>query len=89
MVKFIIEVEDEYINEFADIDKFKENVSDDAKGTEVVHKLLSAVTFTKLKEDIDKGQREFVINLNNVNKNARRLFDNAVDMAATLHVIKN
>lgn len=89
MVKFIIEVEDEYINDVADIDKFKESVSDDVKGTEVVNKLLSAVTFTKLKEDIDKGQREFVINLNNVNKNARRLFDNAVDMAATLHVIKD
>ena len=59
MAKFIIEVDDDFIQESADFEKAKQKINPEGKGSDVMKVLFDAIAYSTIARRIDKGQTEF------------------------------
>ena len=73
MIKFIIEVSEEYIRQNADV----ENVTKKAEGENAnpLKALFDAIAYSAIEKKIDKGVNEFVISQDNFDDGDKKLFD--------------
>ena len=72
MVKFIIEVGEDYIRANADSDKAKKNINNPLGA------LINLIGFTAVEKQIDKGKHDFLISpdkFNSTNEHAEEIFD--------------
>lgn len=86
MIKFIIEVSEDYIRESADAKK----ILDDASlkdGQNAIAKLVNMFGYTDVIKKMDEGKTEFVITRDNIDPKVSELFDHTADNAALLAVM--
>lgn len=83
MVKFIIEVSEDYIREFADAEKMLDDASRE-DGKSAIAKLVHMFGYTEVVKKMDEGKTEFVITRDNVDPKASEIFDNTLSNAALL-----
>ena len=74
MVKFIIEVDDEYLKEKFDTDKMISRISDEKSLAEV---LMDALVYSYLKKEIGDGVSEFTVSSIGMEGEKKELFDRA------------
>ena len=86
MVKFIIEVSEDYINEHADLDKVKE-IAKSSNGKSALVSMLTCLTFSGVKKRVEEGETEFVISKEGLEEKASEIYDHAVDVISSLVVI--
>jgi len=86
MVKFIIEVSEDYINEHADMERMKE-VAENSDGKKTLNVMLSCITFGQCKKAIEEGTTEFVISPDNLDEKAMNIYDHLTDIASSLFTI--
>lgn len=83
MIKFIIEVEEGYINKNADPDfSFKKAMMQD--GRDAISSMVDMISFSTIQKKVKEGQTEFVINPEKLEKKAYQIFDHAVSEVAAL-----
>lgn len=83
MIKFIIEVEEGYINKSADPKVLFEK----AKllgGKEAISIMADMIYFSAVQKKVKEGQTEFVINQEKLKKDAYKIFDHVVAKVAAL-----
>jgi hypothetical protein len=86
MVKFVIEVSEDYINEHADMNKLKE-IAENTDGKNTLMSMMSCITFGECKKAIEEGKTEFVISPDKLDKKTVTIYDRLTDLATTLVTI--
>ena len=86
MVKFIIEVSEDYIRESADAKKMLGNASQEG-GQNAIAKLVNMFGYTEVVKKMDEGKTEFVITRDNIDPKVSEIFARAVGDAALLAVM--
>ena len=86
MVKFIIEVSEDYIRESADAKKMLGNASQEG-GQNAIAKLVNMFGYTEVVKKMDEGKTEFVITRDNIDPKMSELFGQTADNAALLAVM--
>lgn len=74
MAKFIIEVDDKVIRNYADHEQMKEKVTEETDGTRVMKALFDMITATAIARKLDKGVTEFHITREMMDKDTSREF---------------
>lgn len=82
-IKFIVEIDEQYIREHANPEKMKELVENGSK-EDLMMGLADMFSFGSVEKAIDKGTTKFTINRENINPNANGIFENAVSKLAAL-----
>ena len=83
MIKFIIEVEEGYINKNADPNvSFEKSMLLGGKGA--ISSMVDMISFSAVQKKVKEGQTEFVINQEKLEKKAYQIFDHAVSEVAAL-----
>ena len=86
MIKFIIEVSEDYIRESADANKMLDNASQEV-GQNAIAKLVNMFGYTEVVKKMDEGKTEFVITRDNIDPKMSELFGHTADNAALLAVM--
>lgn len=86
MIKFIIEVSEDYIREFADAEKMLDDASREG-GTSAIAKLVHMLGYAEVVKKMDEGKTEFVITRDNIDPKVSEIFARAVGDAALLAVM--
>lgn len=83
MIKFIIEVEEGYINKNADPEvSFEKTML--MSGRDAISSMVDMISFSAVQKKVKEGQTEFVIKQENLEDKAYRIFDHAVAEVAAL-----
>lgn len=83
MVKFIVEVDEEYIHKNADFNFMFEQAKN-MEGIGSIAKMAEAIGFSAVKKKIEAGEKEFVITRDKIEERAYNIFD---DVAARLSAL--
>ena len=86
MIKFIIEVSEDYIREFADAEKMIDDASREG-GKSAIAKLVHMLGYAEVVKKMDEGKTEFVITRDNIDPKMSELFGHTADNAALLAVM--
>lgn len=84
MAKFIIEVSDELIRDYADFDRNQARLAEAVEKCDILSVFADMVIFGKLKSALDEGASEFVLSEDEVADKEQSLFKNALRLFATL-----
>ena len=87
-IKFIIEIDEQYVRDCADPTKSAENAIGGGK-IDFLKGLFNFIGFSFVKKGIDAGTTEFVINRDNIDGRANEIFDHALsDLAILVGITK-
>ena len=75
MVKFIIEVDDEYIRERSNVDFFQKQAIEEGKDANLARLFLNMVGFHGINDKIEKGKTEFQISRDMLSDGMQEFFD--------------
>ena len=81
MVKFILEVSEDFIHEKANLENLEQSVE---KGLNGLGALVKFVAMAEIEKEIEKGRTEFVISRDKIEGKAVELYDNTLRYAAVL-----
>lgn len=85
MVKFIVEVDEEYIHKNADFSLTLEHAQE-LGGIASLAKMVKAFGFSTIEKKIEAGEKEFVITRDKIEERAYKIFD---DVAAHLAALSD
>ena len=86
MIKFVIEVEESYIDKFADADQIQE---EQKKGRSMFSLMLDILSFCSIKSRIEKGETEFTINPHTDKEVFVKTYKEVVSTAAAAFLIQD
>ena len=81
MVKFIIEVDEEYLNAKTDASKMASEVDD---ANDLMKAMMDLLVFTCISKKVEEGIKEFTVSNANMEGEKKTLFDNAFRAIAAI-----
>lgn len=84
-IRFIVEVDEEYIREHADMVKVADSITNGNRG-DVIGGFLDFMSFSLLEKKISQGVKELFVNLDSLKErdHSEPIFDKAVSMLSSL-----
>lgn len=84
-IKFILEVDEQYVHDCADPAKAAENAANGGEGkNEFLTNFVNFFGFASVEKKVDAGTKEFVINRDNLDEKAHEVFDHVLGNIAVL-----
>lgn len=85
MIKFILEVDEQFIRENSDFSNLLDRAKDNSIHRDALDEIFLALTIAALEGRIDKGEKEFVVRQEDlVEERDKSLFEKSLVIAATL-----
>lgn len=89
MVKFILEVSDEYIRNHAEPERMAESIGDKTSGKDALSTLCDFIVFKHVSDEINKGTTEFNVSIDDMDDDKTRdFFNSAASHCAMLCMVK-
>ena len=84
MVKIILEVSEDLINEKAKAENVTSSINSDEKGASVMMKLFETIAFSQLKKRVEDGETEFTVAADGQDEKMKMLYDHVIGDACLL-----
>lgn len=81
MIKITFEINEDFISENADVNKVIKRVKDK---NDVLKCVTDVICFTKLDEQVKKGNTEFVVNKDDLDNTSKILYDSTISRVCVL-----
>jgi hypothetical protein len=86
MIKFIIEVSEEYVREHANVDNIKSKIEEKG-GKNALGMLIDSIAWGKVERDLGDGDKEYTIKKEGLDDKLSEAFDNAIGTVALMATI--